>query len=428
MKIGITCYPTYGGSGAVATELGIALAARGHEVHFITYQQPFRLPNFLPRIFFHEVEVNRYPLFEYPPYDLALAVRMHEVVRAQGLDLLHCHYAIPHATSAWIAREMLRAGGDDVPVVTTLHGTDITIVGQDPSYHAITKFSIERSDATTAVSEYLRRETVATFGCAGCSVEVIPNFIDPGVYDRGAHPPALSWLVPRGRKVIMHVSNMRPVKRVRDVVQTFARINARVPSVLFMVGDGPDRVDAEQEARALEVHRSVHFLGKLEAVAPLLAGADLFLLPSASESFGLSALEAMACGVPVIASRAGGLPEVVRDGETGALCETGDVEGMASAGIAILSDPERWRAMSAAAAADARARFAQDAVITQYEALYTRTVAAHPRTPRGATAPAGVPAVPAAPLGAAPLGGLEPARAAPDGTGPSLGAGSPGVR
>jgi N-acetyl-alpha-D-glucosaminyl L-malate synthase BshA len=250
VKIGITCYPTYGGSGAVATELGIALAARGHEVHFITYSQPFRLPNFLPRIFFHEVEVNRYPLFEYPPYDLALAVRMHEVTRAQGLDVLHCHYAIPHATSAWIAREMLRAGGDDVPVMTTLHGTDITIVGQDPSFHAITKFSIERSDVTTAVSEFLRRETIATFGCATCDVVVVPNFIDPAMYDRARHPPALSWLVPRGRKVIMHVSNMRAVKRVRDVVQVFARITREVPSVLFMVGDGPERTDAEREARS----------------------------------------------------------------------------------------------------------------------------------------------------------------------------------
>ena len=405
MKIGITCYPTYGGSGAVATELGIALAARGHEVHFITYSQPFRLPVLYPRIFFHEVEVNRYPLFEYPPYDLALAVRMHEVARSQGLDLLHCHYAIPHATSAWIAREMLRAGGEDVPVVTTLHGTDITIVGQDPSYHAITKFSIERSTATTAVSEYLRRETIATFGCSGCSVEVIPNFIDPAVYDRAAHPPALAWLVPRGRKVIMHVSNMRPVKRVRDVVQTFARINAQVPSVLFMVGDGPDRVDAEQEARTLDVQRSVHFLGKLEAVAPLLAGADLFLLPSASESFGLSALEALACGVPVIASRAGGLAEVVRDGETGALCDVGDVEGMASAGATILGDGERWRTMSAAAAADARVRFSQDAVVSQYEALYARTVAAFPQARRAADEP---------PAGTAGVdGAVRPAPAAP---------------
>jgi N-acetyl-alpha-D-glucosaminyl L-malate synthase BshA len=301
------------------------------------------------------------------------------VVRAQELDVLHCHYAIPHATSAWIAKEMLRAGGDDVPVVTTLHGTDITIVGQDPSFHPITKFSIERSDYVTAVSEFLRRETLSTFGCSASHVEVIPNFVDPAVYDRAAHPPALSWLVPRGRKVLMHVSNFRPVKRVRDVVQVFARITAEVPSVLFMVGDGPDRVDAEREARELGVERSVHFLGKLEAVAPLLAGADLFLLPSENESFGLSALEALASGVPVVASATGGLVEVVRDGETGFLCPVGDVEGMAGASIGLLRDPERWRAFSAAAAADARARFAQDAVVVQYERLYQRAVAAHPR-------------------------------------------------
>jgi N-acetyl-alpha-D-glucosaminyl L-malate synthase BshA len=404
VNIGITCYPTYGGSGAVATELGIALAARGHNVHFITYQQPFRLPGVLPRIWFHEVEVNRYPLFEFPPYDLALAVRMHEVVRDQGLDVLHCHYAIPHATSAWIAREMLRAQGDDVPVMTTLHGTDITIVGQDPSFHAITKFSIERSDVTTAVSEYLRRETIATFGCATCDVAVVPNFIDPALYDRGRHPPALSWLVPRGRKVIMHVSNMRAVKRVRDVVQVFARINKEVPSVLFMVGDGPERTDAEREARELGVERSVHFLGKLEAVAPLLAGADLFLLPSESESFGLSALEALASGVPVVASRAGGLAEVVQDGVTGALCPVGDVEGMARAGVAILSDATRWRTMSDAAAADARERFSEAAVVSQYEALYERAVALRPRPPRAARA-APTPALPMpAVVGAAGVG------------------------
>ena len=391
MKIGITCYPTYGGSGAVATELGIALAARGHDVHFITYQQPFRLPNFLPRIFFHEVEVNRYPLFEYPPYDLALAVRMHEVVRDQRLDVLHCHYAIPHATSAWIAREMLRAQDDDVRVVTTLHGTDITIVGQDPSFHAITKFSIERSDHVTAVSDFLRRETIAAFGCGHGSVEVIHNFIDPSVYDRGAHPPALSWLVPRGRKVIMHVSNFRAVKRVRDVVRVFARITAEVPSVLFMVGDGPERVDAEQEARSHGVERSVHFLGKLEAVAPLLAGADLFLLPSQSESFGLSALEALASGVPVVASDAGGLAEVVRDGVTGALCPVGDVEAMATASVSILRDAERWRTMSDAAAADARQRFSLEHVVARYEALYARAIASR-------AVPVARPAPPAAAL------------------------------
>jgi len=374
VKIGITCYPTYGGSGAMATELGIALASRGHEVHFVTYQQPFRLPSFLPRIFFHEVEVGRYPLFEYPPYDLALAVRMHEVVQDQRLDLIHCHYAIPHATSAWIAREMLRAQGSDLRVVTTLHGTDITIVGQDPSFHAITKFSIERSDRITAVSEFLRSETIAAFGCTGCQVEVIHNFVDPGIYDRAAHPPALAPLVGADRKVLMHISNFRAVKRVRDVVRVFARVAKQVPSVLVMVGDGPERVDAEHEARALGVEHDVRFLGKIEAVAPLLASADLFLLPSQSESFGLSALEALASGVPVVASRAGGLPEVVRDGETGALCAVGDVDGMADAALAILCDPARWRAMSAAAAADARARFALDAVVSRYEALYERAI------------------------------------------------------
>jgi N-acetyl-alpha-D-glucosaminyl L-malate synthase BshA len=374
MKIGITCYPTYGGSGAVATELGIALAARGHEIHFITYEQPFRLPSFLPRIYFHEVDVGRYPLFEYPPYDLALAVRMHEVVLKHGLDLLHVHYAIPHATSAWIAREMLTHTRPDIKVLTTLHGTDITIVGQDPSFHAITKFSIEKSDGLTAVSQYLRAETQSAFGCTGCRIEVIPNFIDPAVYDRSRYTPSLGDQIGNGRKILMHISNFRPVKRVRDVVGVYARVAQEVPSVLVMVGDGPDRVEAEQEARRLGVEQSVHFLGKLESVAPLLASADLFLLPSASESFGLSALEALATGVPVIGTRTGGIPEVVRDGETGALCAVGDVEGMARAAIDLLRDPERWRAASELAKADARERFSLDNVVAQYESFYTRAI------------------------------------------------------
>jgi N-acetyl-alpha-D-glucosaminyl L-malate synthase BshA len=370
VRIGITCYPTYGGSGAVATELGIALAARGHEVHFITYQQPFRLPSYLPRIFFHEVDAGRYPLFEYPPYDLALAVRMHEVVLSRELDLLHVHYAIPHATSAWIAREMLREGGSDVKVVTTLHGTDITIVGQDPSYRPITKFSIEKSDRITAVSRYLREETLQAFGCTSCKVEVIPNFVDPSVYDRSLYAAPVIPGVPAGHRVLMHISNFRAVKRVQDVVRVFARVCRELPCTLVMVGDGPDRVAAQEEARHLGVDGSVHFLGKLESVAPLLAGADLFLLPSQSESFGLSALEALACGVPVVASRAGGLPEVVRDGETGALRPVGDVDAMADAAVEILRDPARWRAMSAAAAHDARARFSLDRILADYERLY----------------------------------------------------------
>jgi L-malate glycosyltransferase len=374
VKIGITCYPTYGGSGAVATELGIALASRGHEVHFITYKQPFRLPSFLPRIYFHEVDVGRYPLFEYPPYDLALAVRMHEVVKMHGLDLLHVHYAIPHATSAWIAREMLRETSADVKVITTLHGTDITIVGQDPSFHPITKFSIEKSDRITAVSQFLRQETFHAFGCTACDVKVIYNFIDPAIYDRAIYPPILREQLNGGRRVLMHVSNFRPVKRVLDIIRVFARVRESVPSVLVMVGDGPDRVEAETEARALGIDRDIHFLGKIDAVAPLLAGADLFLLPSQSESFGLSALEALACGVPVVGSRAGGIPEVVKDGVTGALCETGDVDGMATASVEILSDRERWQTMSGAAARDARARFSRDDIVRQYELLYEDAV------------------------------------------------------
>ena len=369
MNIGITCYPTYGGSGAVATELGIALAERGHEIHFITYRQPFRLPAFLPRVYFHEVDVGRYPLFEFPPYDLALAVRMHEVVQTHKLDLLHVHYAIPHATSAWIAREMLRESGSDIKVLTTLHGTDITIVGQDHSFHAITKFSIEKSDGLTAVSQYLCEETRFAFGCTGCRIEVIPNFIDPAVYDRSRYQQRLRAEI-GDRRVLMHISNFRPVKRVIDVVRIFARVRAQIPSVLVMVGDGPDRVDAEDEARLLGVQDDVRFLGKIDAVAPLLASADLFLLPSQSESFGLSALEALASGVPVIGSRAGGLVEVVTEGETGALRPVGDVEGMAQAAVSILGDQATWQRMSEAGAADARRRFARNDIVAQYEAFY----------------------------------------------------------
>ncbi len=372
MKIGITCYPTYGGSGVVATELGIALAARGHEVHFITYQQPFRLPVFLPRVYLHEVDVGRYPLFQYPPYDLALAVRMHEVVINEGLDLLHVHYAIPHATSAWIAKEMLKDEGRDITVITTLHGTDITIVGQDHSFHAITKFSIEKSDRITAVSEFLKDETVRAFGCAGCEVEVIHNFVDPLVYDRARYEPALHHQLGGGKKILMHISNFRPVKRVSDVVRIFERVHHEVPSVLVMVGDGPDRLAAEEEARALGIEHEVRFLGRIDAVAPLLAAADLFVLPSDRESFGLSALEALACGVPSLAYNAGGIREVVKDGETGALCAVGDLDAMAAFALEILTDGKRWRAMSAAAAADARARFSLDDIVAKYEALYQR--------------------------------------------------------
>lgn len=373
MKLGITCYPTYGGSGAVATELGIALAARGHEVHFITYEHPFRLPHFLPRVHFHEVDIGRYPLFEYPPYDLALAVRMHDVVLSQGLDLLHVHYAIPHATSAWIAKEMLKEQRRNLPVVTTLHGTDITIVGQDHSYHSITRFSIERSDRITSVSQWLKDETVRAFGCGNCRVDVIPNFVDPTEFDRAKHANGLRAELGGGKKILMHISNMRPVKRLGDVVRIFAQVREQVPSVLVLVGDGPDRREAEETARELGVLGDVRCLGKIDEVAPLLAAADLYLLPSESESFGLSALEALASGVPVVASAVGGLPEVVKDGVTGALRPVGDVAGMAAAAVALL-EPARWGAASAAAAADARSRFATADVVGRYEALYAEAL------------------------------------------------------
>jgi N-acetyl-alpha-D-glucosaminyl L-malate synthase BshA len=300
---------------------------------------------------------------------------MHEVVRSHRLDLLHVHYAIPHATSAWIAREMLEQTGSGIRIITTLHGTDITIVGQDPSFHAITKFSIEKSDRLTAVSHYLREETVRAFGCAGCDVQVIHNFIDGEVYKRSKYPATIREQLNGNRRILMHISNFRPVKRVRDVIRIFARVVESVPSVLVMVGDGPDRLEAENEARALGIDSSVFFLGRLDSVAPLLAGADLFLLPSQNESFGLSALEALASGVPVIAADSGGIVEVVRQGETGILCPVGDVDAMAAGAVKILEDGDRWAAMSAAAAADARARFGLDEIVGQYEALYRDALA-----------------------------------------------------
>jgi L-malate glycosyltransferase len=367
LKIGITCYPTYGGSGAVATELGIALAHRGHEIHFITYQQPFRLPSFLPRIYFHEVDVGRYPLFEYPPYDLALAVRMHEVVLAHRLDLLHVHYAIPHATTAYLAREMLK-GERPLKVITTLHGTDITLVGQESSFYGITKFSIEQSDEVTAVSAYLRDETYRAFGCVSCDIRVIPNFVNLQEYKPG-EPGARSILAPEGGKVVTHVSNFREVKRVKDVVRVFARIRRAMPATLIMVGDGPDRVDAEHEAAELGVTADVRFLGRLDSVASLLQATDLFLLPSQTESFGLAALEAMACGSPVVASRAGGIPEVVDDGVTGILEPVGSVEAMGRRAVELLRDPPRYAAMREAAIAKAR-EFSADRIVPMYEQLY----------------------------------------------------------
>lgn len=368
MRIGIVCYPTYGGSGAVATELGLALALRGHDVHFISYAQPFRLHGFNERVTFHEVRVGSYPLFEHPPYSLALAVTLEQVAVRERLDVIHAHYAIPHATSAWLAREIV-ADKHRFGIVTTLHGTDITLVGQDPSYFSITRFSIEKSDAVTAVSDFLRDETYRAFGCGDCGIEVIPNFVSLDLF----HPAPDPRPTPAGEKVLMHISNMRPVKRLLDIVRIFARVQQELPARLVLVGDGPDRDAAQREAEALGVAARVRCVGKIEDVAGALRSADLYLLPSQTESFGLSALEAMATGVPVIGTRVGGLPEVVEHGVSGFLGEVGDVEGLARGALDLLCDRDRWRAASAAARARA-ALFDIDKVIPRYEALYAAVV------------------------------------------------------
>ncbi|HEY8470489.1 MAG TPA: N-acetyl-alpha-D-glucosaminyl L-malate synthase BshA [Longimicrobiales bacterium] len=372
LRIGITCYPVYGGSGVVGTELGLELARRGHEVHFITYAQPFRLPYFVERVYYHEVEVPSYPLFDYPPYSLALAAAMHGTAVRRRLDVLHVHYAVPHATSAWIAREMLRP--TEIRVITTLHGTDITLVGQDPSFHSITRFSILRSDAVTAVSEYLRRETVRRFDIPAESIEVIPNFVDLERYRRDLEGCHRSQLAPEGEKIVIHISNFRPVKRVDDVVRAFARASRRVPARLVLVGDGPTRGLAQQVAEEEGVAARVTFLGKQSSVAELLACADVLLLPSESEAFGLVALEAMACGVPVVATAVGGIPELVPDGEAGFLVPLGDVDAMADAVVALLTDPARWQAASTAAR-EVATRFSADRIVPRYEALYRRVLA-----------------------------------------------------
>jgi N-acetyl-alpha-D-glucosaminyl L-malate synthase BshA len=373
MKIGITCYPTYGGSGAVATELGLELARRGHDVHFITYDSPFRMRGYVERAVFHQVDttMSRYPLFEHFPYTLALASRQYEVALEENLDLLHVHYAIPHATTAYLARAML-AGKRSLKVITTLHGTDITLVGQESSFYAITKFSIEQSDGVTAVSEFLKEETSRAFGPVNCGMQVIPNFVNLEEYRPEVALPRESF-APADHKVLAHVSNFREVKRVKDVVRIFARVRRQMAATLLMVGDGPERHDAEHEARELGVAADIRFLGKLDAVAPLLAAADLFVLPSQTESFGLAALEAMACGAPVVAARTGGLPEVITDGVDGILEPPGSVEAMARRAVALLRDPAAHDAMRAAALRRAAA-FSAATVVPQYEAFYNHVL------------------------------------------------------
>ncbi len=370
MRIGIACYPTYGGSGALATELGIELAARGHEIHFITYAQPFRLTSFHEGVFFHEVEVPYYPLFEYPPYSLALAVQMHEVARQRDLDIMHAHYAIPHAEAAWVASQMLRREGRDLSVVTTLHGTDITLVGQDPSFWSITRFSVEQSDGVTAVSEYLRQETHRAFECDKLDIRVVPNFVDPEIYRPDQEDGSLRALAPNGEKIVMHISNFRKVKRVDDVVRIFSKIRPEVASKLVFIGDGPERAAATELASTLGVLEDIVFLGKLESVAELLSCADLFLLPSEQESFGLVALEALASGVPVVGTGGSGLAEVVDHGVTGFLHPVGAVEEMAASSVALLTDPDLWTSFGRAARSAAVDRYSARLIVPMYERFY----------------------------------------------------------
>jgi N-acetyl-alpha-D-glucosaminyl L-malate synthase BshA len=369
VRLGIVSYPTVGGSGAVAGELAKQLARRGHEIHVISYRLPFRLGGFQQNVCFHQVDVSSYPLFEYPPHELALAVKMAEAARDHALELFHVHYAIPHAIAGFLAQQMLGSGAPRM--VTTLHGTDITIVGQDRSFFEITRFGIERSDAVTAVSEFLQRMTAVEFQIKQ-PIAVIPNFVDLDQY-RLEREDRRGFAAP-GQKVLLHVSNFRPVKRVLDVIRIFERVAREVDSVLLMVGEGPERSSAQALGRRLGLTDRMRFLGQQQAIEEIVGLADVFLLPSELESFGLSALEAMARGVPVVGSDAGGLPEVVRHAESGYLLPVGDVEGMATRTIEILKDDERRREMGQAARHRVESLFGAERVVGEYEAVYARVL------------------------------------------------------
>jgi N-acetyl-alpha-D-glucosaminyl L-malate synthase BshA len=372
MKIGIVCYPTFGGSGVVATELGKALADHGHQVHFVTYNQPARLDFFSENLFYHEVSVSKYPLFDYPPYELALASRLVDVVRFEKLDILHVHYAIPHASAAFMAKQILMTYGIYIPVVTTLHGTDITLVGKDRTYKPVVTFSINKSDGVTAVSEHLRKDTFEFFEIEN-EIRVIPNFIDLTRFSLKAKDHFKKAIAPSGEKILIHTSNFRKVKRTQDVIRIFAKVIKKIPSKLLMVGDGEERADCEQLCRDLGVGDNVRFLGKQDAIEEILSVSDLFLMPSQSESFGLAALEAMACKVPVISTNAGGLPELNVEGKTGFLRDIGDVDGMAEKAIYILEDNARLKTFKDNALARAK-EFDLSIILPVYEAYYNEVI------------------------------------------------------
>lgn len=372
MQIGMVCYPTYGGSGVLATELGHALARRGHSVHFVTYAQPMRLDRFQDNIFYHEVETPSYPLLEFNLYTLALAGKIIDVARYEKLDVLHVHYAIPHAISGFLAREILKAE-DGVSLITTLHGTDITLVGLEPSFHPLVKFSLERSDAVTAVSQHLLEKTRQSFDVE-TPIDVIPNFVDTTVYKRTASEAMCKQLRRGDEYILMHVSNFRPVKRVQDCVRILHEVRNHVNARLVLVGDGPERSDTERLVRELGLIDHVSFLGKQSALPEILSAADVFLLPSQQESFGLSALEAMACEVPVIATNIGGIPEVVRHGETGYVAELGDIHRMAKYCVELLTSPKKLDAFRGAARRRAVEKFDIELIVPLYEQVYERTL------------------------------------------------------
>lgn len=372
MKIGIVCYPTFGGSGVVATELGKALADNGHQVHFVTYNQPARLDFFSENLFYHEVSVSKYPLFDYPPYELALASRLVDVVRFEGLDVLHVHYAIPHASAAFMAKQILMTYGIYIPVVTTLHGTDITLVGKDRTYKPVVTFSINKSDGVTAVSEHLRKDTYEFFEIEN-EIKVIPNFIDLTRFSLKPKDHFKKAIAPSGEKILIHTSNFRKVKRTKDVISIFAKVVKKIPSKLLMVGDGEERADCEQLCRDLGVSDNVRFLGKQDAIEEILSVSDLFLMPSQSESFGLAALEAMACKVPVISTNAGGLPELNVEGVTGFLRDIGDVDGMAEKAIYILEDEARLKTFKENSLARAK-KFDLSIILPIYEKYYIEVI------------------------------------------------------
>ena len=372
MKIGIICYPTYGGSGVVATELGKALASVGHQVHFITYTQPPRLDFFSENIFYHEVSVASYPLFEYLPYESALASKMVDVTVNEQLDLIHVHYAIPHASAAYLAKQILKYKGIHVPVITTLHGTDITLVGRDPSFEPVVTFSINESDGVTAVSESLRNDTYSSFEILS-AIEVIPNFIDLKRFRKQAKEHFKLAICPNGEKLLMHTSNFRKVKRIEDIIQVFAKVQKQVPAKLLLVGDGPERSGIESLCRELGVAADVRFLGKLDTIEEALSMADLFFLTSEKESFGLAALEAMACEVPVISSDAGGIPEVNIHGQTGFVSKIGDIDDMVANTVKILKDETLHSQMKANALARAK-EFSLEKILPMYERYYEKVV------------------------------------------------------